>query len=730
MLLRKGTVMKGKVVLLLLVSSLTTLPAKSGEKLTFDQVYNRAEPRLLTSLPSIRGWWDQNHYLELVNHDRLVRINAGSGDTTLVVDYKTREALLPEGFSLRRAADRTEDYRKFILQKDGNLYFFNRDEEDLKPLTAQALEEKNPTLSPNGNAVAYTRNHNLYVLDLETGLERQLTDDGSDVIYNGWASWVYYEEILGRRSRYKAFWWSPNSDMIAFLRFDDSRVPRFPLYKADGKQGLLEWMHYPKAGDPVPDVKLGVVHIKDGRIVWIDIENRADNYVAWPTWTPDGKTLIYQWMNRDQNLLKLFAVDPLDGKSATVYTEKQDSWVSFIEDLHVLKDNQFCLFKSDKSGWSHLYLCSLDGKKIKQLTRGDWSVRDIERLDENHEKIYFHANKRSTETQLFCIDINGKNLRQITHKPGTHRCQVSPTGTYFIDTFEDIHHPGQMILFTTRGDTLRKLGDRRLAEMDHYQFGTPELFTIPSGDGYDLPACWILPPDFDQSKKYPVLFSVYGGPGSKSVTNDFHRLSNYYLAQNQIIYLAVDHRGSGHFGKKGKALMHRNLGKWEMHDLIAAVKWLQKKPFVDSTKIAITGGSYGGYVTCMALTFASEYFTHGIALFSVTDWHLYDNVYTERYMDHPDDNPQGYSFGSVMSHAKKYKGKLLITHGTMDDNVHMQNTIQLIDVLQDHNKNFDLMLYPNERHGIGFPKYKHQIRKTLDFWFAHLLDKPFNPEQH
>jgi dipeptidyl-peptidase-4 len=262
--------------------------------------------------------------------------------------------------------------------------------------------------------------------------------------------------------------------------------------------------------------------------------------------------------------------------------------------------------------------------------------------------------------------------------------------------------------------------------MDDYNLGRSELFTIPTKDGYDLPVFWTLPPDFNENKKYPVIISIYGGPESQGVANRYPRgISNYYYAQNGIIVISIDHRGSGHFGKMGSSQMHRNLGKWEMNDYIEAVKWLETKPFIDGDKIGITGGSYGGYTTCMALTYGADYFNFGIADYSVTDWHLYDNVYTERYMDTPDQNPKGYEFGSVLTHAANYKGKLLITHGTMDDNVHMQNSIQLIDKLQDLGKDFEMMLYPGERHGWGGPKRVHLSKLTVRFWFENLLGKEF-----
>jgi len=284
-------------------------------------------------------------------------------------------------------------------------------------------------------------------------------------------------------------------------------------------------------------------------------------------------------------------------------------------------------------------------------------------------------------------------------------------------------------LFDSEGNPVRLIADRKTKLFDEYNLGKTELLLVPTEDGYELPAVWVLPPDFDKTKKYPVIFSVYGGPGYQDVRNNFSAyLNRFFIAQNGIIYFSVDHRGSAHFGKKGEALMHRNLGKWEMHDYIEAVKWLKQQPFVDTTKIGITGGSYGGYVTCMALTYGADYFNYGVAEYSVTDWKLYDDIYTERYMDTPEENPEGYEFGSAITHADKYKGKLLVTHGTMDNNVHMQNTLQLVNKFIDLDKDFEMMLYPGEKHGVRFPKWIHSQRNKWNFWFRNFFGKELRKE--
>ncbi len=284
-------------------------------------------------------------------------------------------------------------------------------------------------------------------------------------------------------------------------------------------------------------------------------------------------------------------------------------------------------------------------------------------------------------------------------------------------------------MFNGDGEAIKLIGERKTEIFNEYKLGITELFTITTSDGVELPAKWVLPADFDKTKKYPVIFSVYGGPGERDVKNNYSAfLDRYFIAQNEIIYFVIDHRGSAHFGKRGTSLMYRNLGKWEMHDYIEAVKWLRELPFVDETRIGIEGGSYGGYMAALALTFGADYFTHGVAEYAGTAWELYDNVYTERFMDKPNENPEGYKFGSVMTHAEKYKGHLLITHGMMDDNVHVQNALQLVNKLTDLDKDFELMLYPGSRHGVRFPKWIHAQRNKWNFWYRHFFGKEFVKE--
>jgi dipeptidyl-peptidase-4 len=730
------------VVTLILTLAATPLlqaqkaPSTSGRKFfSYDQVFGsptagrggRAESSITTQLPNITGWADDAHYLEsrldpADKQRRVFSIGASDGSARVYCDYTEIQKKLPEGFSAQAAVATTPDFKRFIFNEEGDLYFYDALTDQFHRLTATPGSEQNPRFSPDGKWVAYTRDHNLFAYDLEKQVEHQYTADGSDTVYNGWSSWVYNEEILGRSSRYAAFWWSPDSRQIAYMRFDDSPVPVFPIYHAEGQHGELETQRYPKAGDPNPLVRMGVVKVAGGTTVWMDFDPKADHYVAWPSWTADSATLTVQWMNRGQDTIRLYNCDPATGNKNLILEEKQNSWVNFFEDLYRLKDGSGFLLRTDVDGWNHLYYYGNDGTLKKRLTSGDWPVTAIEQVDEAGRMVYFTGRpKKSWDTQLMRVKLDGTGLEQVTQSDGTHRVRVSPGGSYFIDTVSTITSPSAVSLHQADGKLIRTLGDAKSETMDQYAWGKAELFTIPSGDGFDLPAHWVLPVNFNPGRQYPVIFSVYGGPDSGTVQNSWLGLQAHYWAQRGIIAISVDHRGSGHFGKKGTALMHRNLGKWEMADLAAAVTWLRAKPFVAKDRIGIAGGSYGGYTTMMALTLDADFFDFGQAASSVTDWKLYDSVYTERYMDTPAENPEGYKNGAVLTWAEKYKGVLRITHGTTDDNVHMQNSTQVIDWLTRNNKRFEMMLYPDSRHGVQASQRAHSVRETHDFWVRNLL---------
>jgi dipeptidyl-peptidase-4 len=597
-----------------------------------------------------------------------------------------------------------------------------------RKLTSTPETEINPTLSPDQEWVAFTRKNDLYTIHVPSGKEYRLTNDGTDLILNGYASWVYFEEILGRPTRYKSFWWSPNSKQLVFMRMDDTKVPLFPIYSEAGQHGYSENTRYPKAGDINPTVKIGFTSPEGGNVTWANFNDQDDQYFGMPYWTPDGNTSLIQWMNRGQDLLIIYAVDPSSGNKKELYKEEQKTWIDLDDQggrITFLPNKKGFIIQSDKDGWEQLYWHNMDGSLKNKITSGNnWSTT-VRYIDSVKNIIYFTSRaENSVRVDLYRVDLDGKNQQRLTFGDYTHNVSLSPNGSYFISTYSNTSTPEKSALINNKGKMILELGDSKGTDFDNIEMAKTEIIRIPSEDGkYQLPIRITWPLNFDSTKKYPVMINIYGGPNAGTVRDgwQFNGLTQWW-AKEGLIQVAMDHRASGHFGKVGINYMHRNLGKWELTDWITIVKWLRANG-ADASRVGIAGFSYGGYMTAMALTAGADYFTHGLAGGSVTDWKLYDSHYTERFMDTPAENPEGYQAGAVMTYTDKYKGLLRIYHGTMDDNVHMQNSLQLVKKLQDSKKHFEFMLYPGGRHGWGGNQNAHSTNENNMFIYNHLLKK-------
>ena len=624
---------------------------------------------------------------------------------------------------------------KILMLKNGDLYLKTPSGETQLTFDP-GLEEKNAGFSPDSNYLAYTKANNLFTLNLKTYQENQLTTDGTQTTLNGFATWVYWEEIFGRSTLFRAFWWSPDSKTLAYMRFDESKTPMFPIYSSEGKHGYIDETRYPKSGDPNPTVKLGFVSPAGGETRWADFKEKDEKYLGWPKWMPDGSGLMVQWINRGNDNLKIYNVSPLDGSKKVVYEETQKAWISIDEAderLTILDGGKEMIIISDKTGWKQLYLYDINGTFKNQITSGNFTVKTVLGIDQKNKVIYFHARglENSARFDLYRVDLSGKNLKRLSFGEYSHRViNPSPDLKYFVSTYSNLKTPNTSVIIDNTGKIVKELGTLKGDKLDTYSVNYPELLRVKSDDGkYDLPMTIIYPENMVAGKRYPVMVSIYGGPDAGTVYDQWAwSPKSQWYAREGMIQVSLDHRASGHFGKEGVTTMHRNLGDWELTDYKTMVKYLIDKGIADPSKICITGFSYGGYMTCLALTKGSDVFTHGMAGGSVVDWQLYDSAYTERFMDTPEENPEGYKAGNVLTYVDKYKGKLQIVHGTMDDNVHLQNSLQLIDKLEEQKKDFEFMLYPGGKHGWRGNKGYHFDNLKTKFIYEHLLEKPVPSE--
>jgi dipeptidyl-peptidase-4 len=709
--------------------------------LTIDDIFDPVKRvNFNGSTPTIRWLKDGNHYLltnEASRRDvpRLQKVNAATGEAVSFFDAAKMQAAfaaLPgvSAQDARQLASRgnynlNPAETAVLINWSNDLFYYELGSDRAIRLTSNPEEEVGEGFSPDGRMISFVRENNLYVEDLSMQRrERALTRDGSAKILNGRLDWVYQEELYGR-GNFGAYWWSPDSTSIAFLRFDESPVPEFTVVDHIPYHQKLEVTSYPKAGDPNPIVKLGVVNAAGGDIRWIDTfkYQPEDFLISRVTWTPDSKKVVYQAQNREQTFLDVNFADAKDGKSSNVIHETSKAWVAINEQPLWLKDGSF-IWASERNGWEHLYHYSADGKLLRQITDGQWEVRSIEGVDEANGYIYFTATERShIAPHGYRIKFDGSGLARLTQTEGSHRVDLSPANNYFIDVWSDINTPSQVRLYDASGKLVRVIAENKVDALKQYKLGTTELLQVKTRDGFVMEAMMIKPPDFDAQKKYPVMSFTYSGPHAPQVRNGwgsqtymFHQL----LAQKGYIIWVCDNRTASGKGLESTWPVYKNFGELELRDLEDGVTWLKSQPYVDGSRIGIWGWSYGGFMTSYALTH-SQSFKIGIAGGTVADWRDYDTIYTERYMGTPQNNPEGYRKSSPVNAAKNLHGKLLLIHGAIDDNVHMQNAIQFIYELQKAGKQFELMLYPKSRHGVTDPLLlKHMRQMMLDFILENL----------
>ncbi|MCL5268659.1 MAG: S9 family peptidase [Bacteroidetes bacterium] len=575
-----------------------------------------------------------------------------------------------------------------------------------KELKAAAKNARTAELSPDGSMVGYERGGNMFMYDFVSKTETQLTNDATKNIFNGHYDWVYEEEF----GQAQAWNWSPDSKYIAYWQFDESDVPIIQISNYEGLHNEWEKIPIPQVGDPNPHVRIGVLDVNTHKNIWLDPGEKGDYYIPRIYWTSEPNTLAMITLNRAQDDMKLYFFNVTNGSRRLVMEEKNNTWVAifnFYTDVNDMiffpeKIHEF-FWVSDRSGYYQIYRYGYDGKLINRVTNGNWDVIKVLRIDPEKKLIYYTSAQASPlDVELYSISFDGKHEKRLSEALGYHQFDMSPNCRYYIDTYSSVNQPRQVELWNTDGKIVKKLEANASVEnfLQTHEYSPYELFSFTTSDSVKLDCSMIKPFNFDSTKKYPVILAIYGGPESHSVYNSFAFFGwDQWLAQNGYIVVDVNNRGTANYGSNFEKILYKKLGYWESNDFVQTARYLETLPYVDCSRMAIMGTSYGGYSTVYTMLTHPGVFKVGIANSPVTDWRLYDDIYTERYMGLLSDNEAGYIKSDCMTYADSLRGKLLVVHSMMDDNVHPINTMQLLTALTNAGKDVDLRIFPPGAHG-------------------------------
>jgi dipeptidyl-peptidase 4 len=732
-------------VSLLVASVLVMAPATSAQAqqktLTVDAIYDPVtHVDFSGSPPTHLEWIDDSNYLWLrqaVGGHEYLEVNAATGTISPLFDVGRMETALANIPGVTRAdaaaVIRSDDlilnaqYTAAVVTIANDLYFYDFAGAHAARLTSDSINEEEVSFSPDGEFVAFVRNNNLFVVDVRTQRERALTTDGSADLRNGKLDWLYQEEIFGR-GKFRGYWWSPDSSRIGFLQLNETPVPRFTIVDHIPYRPSIEVELYPKAGDPNPTVKLAIARAVGGDLTWVDLTAYApvDFLIVDVAWAPDSRHISYQVQNREQTWLDLNSADPGDGTSKTLFRETTKAWVSENGSPQWLTDGSF-LWLSDRSGFTHLYHYHADGSLVRQITSGRWEVRHFYGVDAKSGSIYFSGTEHSPlGVDIYQIEVDGTGLTRLSNQEGTHAATFNRALTQYIDVWSTVTTPPQVRLHGNDGSEVRVIDANPVKALAEYKLAKPEFLQVKTRDGFVMDALMIKPPDFNPSRRYPVFQHTYGGPGAPQVKNAwggpaymFHQM----LAQNGIIVWICDNRSASGKGSESQWPIYGNLGELELQDIEDGVAWLKEQRYVDGSRIVLEGWSYGGFMTAYALTHSTS-FAGGIVGAPVVDWRDYDTVYTERYMRMPQNNPDGYKKSAPRYAAHNLHGRLLLLHGTVDDNVHMQNSIQFAYALQNSRKPFEMMIYARQRHGFTDEHLITHLRQTMFDFIVRTIGGP------
>ncbi len=631
--------------------------------------------------------------IDQINNDTIKSITnyEFNHNETKILFYINRERIYRRSF--------TADY-----------FIWDLNTEKLIPVSTNG-KQRIATFSPDGIHIAFVRDNNIFIKNIVDGTEKQITDDGKfNKIINGAPDWVYEEEFEYNR----AFEWSPEGNYLAYCKFDESKVKMFNMTLFEGshpdikKNALYPENYafkYPKAGEDNSIVSVHVFNLKSAKTTKMDIGDETDQYIPRIRWTHQNNILSIIRLNRLQNKVEILLDDADEGNSKVIYTEENKYYIDEVnfDNFIFLKDNKHFILTSEKSGFLHIYFYNINGSLVRQVTKGNWDVTNYLGYDSKNKLIYYISAETSPlRRNVYSINIDGTEKKKLSSQEGTNDAVFSEGFKYYINYFSNVSTPNYVTLNNSKGKLIRVLEDNHQLKdtLKSYKYNTKEFFTFKTSENVELNGWIIKPYNFDKNKKYPVLMTQYSGPNSQKAIDSWSFGWNQLLSQKGYIVACVDGRGTGARGEEFRKMTYLQLGKYETIDQIEAAKYFGSLPYVDSARIGIWGWSYGGFMTLLCMTKGADYFKAGIAVAPVTNWRYYDNIYTERFMRTPQENPKGYDDNSPINYVDKLKGKLLICHGTADDNVHVQNSVEIIEKLVQANKQFEMQFYPNRNHSI------------------------------
>ena len=696
---------------LLLILSTPSLAQK--ETLKLEDIW-ASRQFAASGLPEVRAMKNGNHYTELVSvsgANYIVKNELSSGKTIDTLFWPS--SLLKEGKPMSIAGYQLSgDESMIILSTESepiyrhstkaNHHVYTIATKVVNEVSANGKQQY-ATFSPSGDKVAFVRDNNLYLKDLKSGVEKQVTTDGKrNEIINGATDWVYEEEF----SFDQGYQWSGDGKHIAYYRFDESRVKEFNLTYYGELYPKEEKYKYPKAGEENSKVEIYIYNLAGDKSVKADVNKEADQYIPRIKWTADANKLCITRMNRLQNKLELYSVEASNGASTLFFTEENAAYIEIGDDLTFLANKKEFIWTSTKDGFNHIYLYDLNGKLKKQITSGNWDVTNFYGYDEATSTAYYQAAVKSPmEKGVYASTVSGKQ-RELNPSRGTNSAKFTTGYKYYFITNSGLDRPPSVTLYTIKGNKIRTIKDNSdvIENMSKFDLRKPEFFQFTTSENVVLNGWMIKPSGFDPNKKYPVIQYMYGGPNSQTVKDEWAG-PNYFwfqlLAQKGYLIISVDNRGTGARGEAFNKSVYKQLGHLETIDQIEVAKWLGKQSYVDASRIGAWGWSYGGYMTSLLMTKGADFFKAAVAVAPVTNWRYYDTIYTERYLQTPQQNAKGYDDNSPINFTNLMKGDFLIVHGSADDNVHMQNSMEFVSALVNDNKQFDSFYYPNKAHGIG-----------------------------